>query len=103
MRKRVVAVALACAALLAGLAVELPRRFAQAPAPAIPAGPVAEPAPATPAAASETEAAPEPPPIKVETVELERGDTLVGALARGGIAAATANELARLLRKSGAD
>jgi murein DD-endopeptidase MepM/ murein hydrolase activator NlpD len=104
MRKRVVAVALACAALLAGLAVELPRRFArQAPPPAIPAGPVAEPAPATPAAASETDAAPEPPPIKVETVELERGDTLVGALARGGIAAGTANEIARLLRKSGAD
>lgn len=97
MRKRVVAVALACAALIAGLAVELPRRFARdAPPPPIPAGPVAEPAPEHPAA-------PEPPPIKVETVELERGDTLVRALARGGIDAGTANEIASRLKQRGAD
>jgi murein DD-endopeptidase MepM/ murein hydrolase activator NlpD len=50
-----------------------------------------------------TPTAPEPPPTKVETVEFERGDTLVRALARGGIDGGTAHEIARRLRKSGAD
>jgi murein DD-endopeptidase MepM/ murein hydrolase activator NlpD len=39
----------------------------------------------------------------VETVELERGDTLVRALARGRVDAVTANEVARLLKRDGAD
>lgn len=89
--------ALACAAIIAGLAVELPRRFSRPPPPPPqPTAPLAEAPPAPPAA-------PEPPPPRTETVELERGDTLVRALARGGIDAATANEIARRLRKSGAD
>jgi hypothetical protein len=92
-----VAVSLACAALLAGLAVELPRRFArQTPVPSTPAVPVGAPGPEGPAA-------PDPPPIKVESVELEAGDTLVRALARGGLPSATAHEIARRLKKSGAD
>jgi murein DD-endopeptidase MepM/ murein hydrolase activator NlpD len=92
-----VAVSLACAALLAGLAVELPRRFArQTPVPSMPAVPIGAPGPEGPAA-------PDPPPIKVESVELEAGDTLVRALARGGLPSATAHEIARRLKKSGAD
>jgi murein DD-endopeptidase MepM/ murein hydrolase activator NlpD len=91
---RVAAVVLACAALLAGLAVELPRRlFREAPPRPTPVEPVAAPTPAPSA----------PAPIKVDTVELTRGDTLVRALARGGIDAETAHEVARVLKASGAD
>jgi murein DD-endopeptidase MepM/ murein hydrolase activator NlpD len=97
MSRRLAVTTLACAALLAGLAVELPRRIfreTRLPSP---------PATSAPAPDSEDPAVAESSPIRVETVELERGDTLVRALARGGIDAATANEIARRLRKSGAD
>jgi murein DD-endopeptidase MepM/ murein hydrolase activator NlpD len=96
MRRRVVAGVLACAALVAGLAMGLPRRFSSPVPPPQRIAPISEPAPPP-------SAAPGPPAIKVETVELERGDTLGRALARGGIGAETANEIARLLKKSGAD
>ena len=93
---RVTVVALACAALLAGLVVEVPRRVFRQMAPS-PRSIVVldEPIVATPAA-------PEPPPIRVETIALERGDTLVQALVRGGLDAATANEMARRFKKHGA-
>jgi murein DD-endopeptidase MepM/ murein hydrolase activator NlpD len=97
MTMRVVGVTLGCAAVLAALAVELPRRafreVSRAP----------EPVASTPAPAADEATAPELSPVSVETVELERGDTLVRALARGRIDAGTANEVARLLKKDGAD
>lgn len=97
MSRRLAVTTLACAALLAGLAVELPRRIfreTRLPSP---------PATSAPAPDSEDPAVAESSPIRVETVELERGDTLVRALARGRVDAVTANEVARLLKRDGAD
>lgn len=95
MRKRVVA--LACAALLASLAVPSPRRFThEVPPHSTPAVPVSEPASALRVVLG-------PPSGKVETVELGRGDTLGRGLARGGIDTGTADEIARRLEARGAD
>ena len=97
MSRRLTVTTLVCAALLAGLAVELPRRlFREARLPSPPATSVAAPD-------AEDPAVTESSPIRVETVELERGDTLIRALARARVDAVTANEIARLLKRDGAD
>ena len=89
---RVAAVALACAVVVAGVAVEWPRRSIPAPPPSVtPIDP--SPAPATAPA----------PATRTVTVELKARDTFVRALARAGIDAATADAIARRLRQSGAD
>lgn len=70
------------------------RRAATAPPPAVALGDApsaAEPDP------------PESAPVRVETLELERGDTLARALARAGLDVRTVNDLARGLRRNGAD
>jgi murein DD-endopeptidase MepM/ murein hydrolase activator NlpD len=95
--RRLFVVLLVSLALVGGLAIELWRRVpGEVPLSPPPAGlaelpPGADPDP------------PEPPPIRVETVELERGDTLVRALGRGGLDPQAADEIARLLKKSGAN
>jgi murein DD-endopeptidase MepM/ murein hydrolase activator NlpD len=90
---RVVAGVLACAMVVAGVAVEWPRRSPGPPPAQIkPIDPTAEPAPA-----------PAPPPVRVISVEMEAGDTLLRALGRGGIDAGAAHQIARQLRKHGAD
>lgn len=48
-------------------------------------------------------APPTPPPLARSTVELGRGDTLVGALKRAGLDLPQANALAAALRAAGAD
>ena len=48
-------------------------------------------------------AAPEPPPLRVEQVEIRRRDTLVDALGRSGMAMAEAHGLAEQLRDAGAN
>jgi murein DD-endopeptidase MepM/ murein hydrolase activator NlpD len=97
MSRRLAVVTLACAALLAGLVVELPRRIFRE----------ARLAPSSTklvlAPDSEDPAVAESSSITVETVELQRGDTLVRALARGRVDAGTANEVAGLLKRDGAD
>ena len=95
---RLLTVALAFVALLGVLAAAVPLHLQR------------EAAPPTPPAAVVHEAtlavpppSPEPPPPRVQTVELERGDTLVRALVRSGVGPGTANDVARLLKKRGAD
>jgi murein DD-endopeptidase MepM/ murein hydrolase activator NlpD len=90
MSPRVVAVVLACAVVIAGVAVEWPRRTV--PLPPAEVKPIDLTPPAVP-----------PPPPRVSTVELEAGDTLVRALGRGGVGAADAHEISRRLRDPGAE
>ena len=98
MSARLLTVALAFVALLGVLAVAIPLRLQRASAP--PTAPVAVVPEATP---DVTPPSPEPPATRVQTVELERGDTLVRALVRGGIGSGTATDVAGLLKKGGAD
>jgi murein DD-endopeptidase MepM/ murein hydrolase activator NlpD len=96
MATRVAILTLACAALLAGLVVELPRRLFRETRPASRLISVVEPGADEPGASEGSS-------IRVETVEVERGDTLVRTLARGHVDAATAHEVAEVLRRDGAD
>jgi murein DD-endopeptidase MepM/ murein hydrolase activator NlpD len=95
--KRLVAVVLGSVAVVGGLAVGLWLRergdvvVALPPPGLVELPPGADPDP------------PEPPPIRVETIDVERGDTLVRALARAGLDAPAANDVARLMKASGAN
>jgi murein DD-endopeptidase MepM/ murein hydrolase activator NlpD len=97
MSVRLLTVALAFVALLGVRAVAVPLRLQREAAP--PTAPVAVPE----STHDVTPPSPEPSATRVQTVELERGDTLVRALVRGGIAPGAANEVAGLLKKGGAD
>ena len=98
MSKRLLVLALVFLALAGGLATKLWQRSGEIPPSLPPVGLVEVPPGADP-----DQDQPDPPAIRVETVDLERGDTLVRALGRGGIDGQSANEIGRLLRKSGAD
>jgi len=100
MSARLLTVALAFVALLGVLAVAVPLRLQREAAPPPAPVPVAVVPEATPGV---TPPSPEPPATRVQTVELERGDTLVRALVRGGIGPGTATDVAGLLKKGGAD
>ena len=91
MSARLLTVALAFVALLGVLAVAVPvrrHREAAPPTPAVAAVPAAAPAASLPD--------PERSATRVQTVELERGDTFVRALVRGGIGLAFDPEVALL-------
>ncbi|MBL8347769.1 MAG: M23 family metallopeptidase [Rubrivivax sp.] len=60
-------------------------------------------APALPPAEPPVVAAPEPPALRTETVELRRRDTLAELLRRGGLTLGEAHALATGLREAGAD
>ena len=83
-------------AVAGGLAIGLWRRAPVPPPPPPPAGLVELPPGAEPDL-------PEPPFVRVDTVDFERGDTLVRALARAGFDRPTADEITRRLKKSGAN
>src|SRR6185295_11945172 len=83
-------------AVAGGLAVGLWRRGPVPPPPPPPAGLVELPPGAEPDL-------PESPFVRVDTVDLGRGDTLVRALARAGFDRPTADEITRRLKKSGAN
>jgi murein DD-endopeptidase MepM/ murein hydrolase activator NlpD len=95
--RRVLLLLLLSAAVAAGLAIgtwwRVPRPVSVAAPPAglVDLPPGADPDP------------PEPPPVRVEAIEIERGDTLVRALGRGGLDPDAANEIAGLMKRSGAN
>ena len=97
MPRRLILLLLLSVALAGGLAIGLWQRIpGDVPVAAPPAGLVELPPGADPDP-------PEPPPVRVDTVEVERGDTLVRALGRGGLDADVANEIGQLMKKSGAN
>jgi murein DD-endopeptidase MepM/ murein hydrolase activator NlpD len=96
--RRLLVLSLVCLALAGGLLTKLWRAPGEAPSSPPPVGLVELPPGAEP-----DQDQPDPPAIRVETLDLERGDTLVRALGRGGIDGQSANEIGRRLRKSGAD
>jgi murein DD-endopeptidase MepM/ murein hydrolase activator NlpD len=59
--------------------------------------------PTTASDATEPAAPPPPPQERLQTVELRRGDNLVGALARAGLPVRRGHEVAAALTKGGAD
>ena len=91
MSTRPLAVTVVFVALLGVLAVAIPLRRQREVAPPTP--PEATVLQAAPAVAPPD---PQPPATRVQTVELERGDTFVRALARGGIGLAFDPEVALL-------
>ena len=81
-----------------------PPQVATAPAPASAPSAPAPPSAATQSSSAETSTSAEPAPtVKMSTVTLRRGDTLLVALGRGGLDRRASNDIADALRASGAD